>query len=67
MRGIRCWSKSKSTNRIRWAIKKNANTNPESKFILTILFKKRAKKEIKIFSSKCNCVIKDGKLSRSES
>ena len=47
MRGIRCWSKSKSTNRIRWAIKKNTNTNPKSKFILTIFLKKKQRTRLK--------------------
>ena len=40
----------------------------ESKFILTILENKKTRKnEINIFSRKCNNIIKDGKLSRSES
>ena len=41
----------------------------ESKFILTILekTKKNKKNEINIFSRKRNNIIKDGKLSRSES
>ena len=41
----------------------------QSMFILTILEKIRENKSrnIKIFSRKCNGIIKDGKLSRSES
>ena len=38
----------------------------QTMFVLTILEKKQ-RNEIKIFSSKCNSIIKDGKLSRSES
>ena len=38
----------------------------ESIFLLTIL-EKNQRNEIEAFSDKCNSIIKDGKLSRSES
>ena len=42
-----------------------ANNNPESVFVLTILEKKQ-RKGFKNFWRKCNSIIKDGKLSKSE-
>ena len=44
----------------------NAIVDNESLFILIIL-EKNERNEIKIFSRKCNSIITDGKLSRSES
>ena len=43
------------------------NNNPESMFILTIKEIKDLKRKIKILSRKCNIIITDGKLSRSDS
>ena len=41
--------------------------NNQSMLVLTILEKKNQRNEIKTFSRKCNSLIKDGNLSRSES
>ena len=40
--------------------------NNQSMLVLTIIEKKNQRSEIKTFSRKCNSLIKDGNLSRSE-
>ena len=65
---IRCWSKSNSTNRIWWTIKKldaednatDAGDNDQLMFVLTILEKIKE-------ARKCDSVTKDGELSGGES